>query len=649
MGEGNEKNYYSVYVGNFAFAFNVFLLFASGFCCLYCCGCLYALSVGDLGDLGGGSPTTFFAFDTRVDYKDLGLFRQCYLGTAPPEAMYLGDLGGGNPTEFGHFDGVVNYKDAALFNKCYTADKTVDLPIAYSTEFWFTVPSAVSNDTGKEVWYYVLARVYVPSNLSQQNFFFIADASERVQNVKMDSSLKAGSGGSVNIDLGSLYWGYHYLGFEFVDISGSGSLNFHIATASGQYAWLVRFRICVPNYSQQEIRYNVTTTTWLPGSDYYFLKGFADDYIDDVRLGVGELYNDWQWDMGNYGKIYNWSDGFRYPLGYLDPGAWRNVKFTFGDIWGAGLLDFQYLSYSNQKERIGLPEFYAWCKANVTDPGHLFYLGDDPTQVYPYGNTHTVGRKYSVGSRWNETLKPGISKRFISTSQELCLLDDEAGRDTYTRLQLGFGVGWLEPKFSETTQFGIMINLTRGGLDGHGDTFTWVRLENVKLDVYTPTQSVSIAGLVFRDPQNPSDNIVNLGGTIAVSATAGIASWLVSEAAGAELIGPAGIIVAIIGIAAGKEIYNYVAGHQQESFGISPGGNSTYRQIWYSYMLQIWNPEESMSHIVFVGLGKASPESCGAIKLVLRGEINLTKNFGLSFQRVITTFELGIIIPIFAW
>lgn len=48
------------------------------------------------------------------------------------------------------------------------------------------------------------------------------------------------------------------------------------------------------------------------------------------------------WDMGpTYGAIYAWGDGFCYPLGYLDPPAWRDIEFTFGEIWQAGLLDFQ--------------------------------------------------------------------------------------------------------------------------------------------------------------------------------------------------------------------------------------------------------------------------------------------------------------------
>jgi len=58
--------------------------------------------------------------------------------------------------------------------------------------------------------------------LSGRNFCFVATADYRVQNIKVNGYLKAGSGSSVNIDLGILSGGYHLLEFEFVDVSGGG-------------------------------------------------------------------------------------------------------------------------------------------------------------------------------------------------------------------------------------------------------------------------------------------------------------------------------------------------------------------------------------------------------------------------------------------
>lgn len=68
-----------------------------------------------LGDLGGGTPPAFFAFDGVINAKDLALFFDCLQRVAPLEAMYLGDLGGGVPPSFFAFDGKVDCKDLALF------------------------------------------------------------------------------------------------------------------------------------------------------------------------------------------------------------------------------------------------------------------------------------------------------------------------------------------------------------------------------------------------------------------------------------------------------------------------------------------------------------------------------------------------------
>lgn len=170
-----------------------------------------------------------------------------------------------------------------------------------------------------------------------------------ISNPEMDGS-------SVNINLGSLNSGYHLLEFEFVEIVGSGSLNFHVATASGQPAWLSRFRIYVPNYSENEYKYTVTVLSWFPG-DRFYLKGFADDCIEDVWLDVGHLWRDWEWNNGEYGAFYGWGDGFLYPLGWLGPQS-HAITFAFRNKQ-AGLLDFRYVSVSNEPDLIGNPIFRA--------------------------------------------------------------------------------------------------------------------------------------------------------------------------------------------------------------------------------------------------------------------------------------------------
>jgi len=72
-----------------------------------------------LGDLGTGPPPTFFVFDGVVDAFDYALWKACYDGTAPPEALYLADLGTGPPPTFFVFDGVVDAFDYALWKICY--------------------------------------------------------------------------------------------------------------------------------------------------------------------------------------------------------------------------------------------------------------------------------------------------------------------------------------------------------------------------------------------------------------------------------------------------------------------------------------------------------------------------------------------------
>jgi peptide/nickel transport system substrate-binding protein len=72
-----------------------------------------------VGDLGGGIPPAFFAFDGAVTYLDSALYRSCYLGTASASAILLGDLGGGIPPAFFAFDGAVTYLDSALYRMCY--------------------------------------------------------------------------------------------------------------------------------------------------------------------------------------------------------------------------------------------------------------------------------------------------------------------------------------------------------------------------------------------------------------------------------------------------------------------------------------------------------------------------------------------------
>jgi hypothetical protein len=80
-----------------------------------------SISIGKVGDFGGGVPPTWLNFDGVIDWKDLFLFRDAYLYAKSPLAWpyVLADLGGGVPPEFFTFDDIIDWKDLYLFRQCY--------------------------------------------------------------------------------------------------------------------------------------------------------------------------------------------------------------------------------------------------------------------------------------------------------------------------------------------------------------------------------------------------------------------------------------------------------------------------------------------------------------------------------------------------
>ncbi|MEM2368255.1 MAG: hypothetical protein QXQ50_08505 [Candidatus Bathyarchaeia archaeon] len=232
-------------------------------------------------------------------------------------------------------DGEIDIEDlckvAIIFGKEYYTSTT---PIAYSTSFEFAVP----NDGDTNVWYYILLRFYIPSELSNKIFLLSAGKSvdDAIRNVKVDTLLKQSSqvGGLFSLELGRLEKGYHLLELEYFESTGGGLINFTIKTAQDEYAWMDRFRIYFPNYSDAEYQYTMKTRTYFP-YDQYFLSGRADDYIKSVWVDASELWCDWEWDIGpNYGSFY--AGEFCYPLDYRE--NWRDVKFTFGEICGRRII-----------------------------------------------------------------------------------------------------------------------------------------------------------------------------------------------------------------------------------------------------------------------------------------------------------------------
>jgi hypothetical protein len=296
--------------------------------------------------------------DGKVDIKDLVRVINAF-GSYPghPKWDSQADL---------NEDRKVDIKDLVIVNQNFGNYESPFTPIAYSITFDFAVP----NDGDDEVWYYVLTRVYVPSNLSGQGFYLFPESvNDWIRNVKMNNNLKYSGGHPAcqppaNVSLGVLGQGYHLLEFEFGEQWGYGILRFHVATASGQPAWLSRFRIYVPNYSDTKYEYSVITTTWCSMKDDYFFIGYADDYIDDVCVD-GLVWQDWMWDMGEYGAIYAWGDGFCYPLDNLENNTGLNayqVNFTFGEIWGSGFarLSICFMDKTTRQNRE--PKILCHCK-----------------------------------------------------------------------------------------------------------------------------------------------------------------------------------------------------------------------------------------------------------------------------------------------
>lgn len=475
-----------------------------------------------------------------------------------------------------------------------------ELPIAYSTTFDFTVPAYTGADVGKEVWYYILTRLYVPSGLSGQNFYFVANADDSVQNVKMNGYSKTGSGSSVNIDLGKLGEGYHLLEFEFVDISGGGSLNFHVATGASQYAWLVRFRIYVPNYSDTKYEYPVTTTTWCSMKDDYFLIGYADDFIDDICVD-GLVWQDWMWDMGpNYGAIYAWGDGFCYPLGNLENNTGLNaysISFKFGEINATGLLDFQYISWTKQQDRIGRPKYCA--KVDIVPASEYLIIYESSAWT---------------GSEWIS--HPGRSLRTITTTVEFFVNITEDAKwwgleSNPQRVRVAMILDWLDPlcNVGSPMDIGVYFNITclEGSwpISPYFDASTAVVLPQQDNMMRMPPSA-----LIFNDQSDRSFISPGWAVDFAGGVAGGLTAYFIAKVLGYTVFGPAGAIIGIIAGESVKQLYKFSDNEQLASVK-EVEGNETYRVFQKKRLVG----QTSMCEAFFVRIIPVAATNCGSVKV----------------------------------
>jgi hypothetical protein len=587
--------------------------------------------------------------DAKVDIRDVAIVSKAF-----------GSVFGGanwNPIADVNDDGKVDIKDISVVSKLYgTLYDASSTPIAYSTSFNFTVPS----DGDYPVNYYVLSRVYVNSSLSGQRFYFVASADDGVQNVKLDNSLKAGSGGSVNIDLGTLSKGYHLIEFEFVEVSGGGWLSFHVATASGQPAWLDRFRIYLPNYSNNMHEYTVTTRTCFPIYDNYYLEGFADDYICNFKVDSTQWY-EWEWSTQQE-TINAWEDGFLYPVFNSKETGIFNIEFTFGGRDG-GVLDFQFLSCEYEKARIGNPRFWAQTKITPAgSPEQLVELYDYSTQI-------------SCGSHWCDvngvpTSNP-MDFEFITQAVEL-LMNVSGGlqNSILQKVTLATSLGWIkmDPRENDYYDVGIMFNLTGGDLyfswkegnETNFDQWDWdVWFQLTSLEIWTPQSVAAPEKIVFAN-ETPTTSFVGPDLSIAKSFAGGITTGLLYwgfRMIGGTLAGPFGIVAATAGGSLVEAMFNFfegqkVVGTQQVT------QNSTYLRAEMKDDLYVntetgdgGNKANSGTQAVFIRIRGIDRYHCGAIKIKTKSIVAVRQLIILGGQAVPVEYRMEIeqtfILPLF--
>jgi hypothetical protein len=520
-------------------------------------------------------------------------------------------------------NGLVDLKDMLevkrYYGNCYSISAT---PIAYSTSFEFNVP----NDGDERVWYYVLVRVYVPSDVAGNEFYLSPEAvDDYIRNVKIDNQLKYSGGHPscqppASISLGVLSSRYHLLELEFGEQWGGGGLRFEIATMSGVKAQMDRFRLYVPDYGDAEVKYTVKTTTYFPISDRYFIKGFADDYIDDIKLGGGWLYQDWQW-ASYWTAIYGWGDGFNVPCGYLDPAGWRDVELIYG-VENGGMLDFQILSFTEQRQKIarGTPEF--WASVMVL-PGFTVELKD---------------KKLYAGSQWYSD--PGLSERKIVVSQELYFAKyrDVSPYDLFWDAKVRFDVGiiCLDPVITSETSFGITIKLTYlGGVEKPADN---VWLNGVNMQAKVPTQALKVLGWEFKDIHG-GKSIVNQDFKIATEMSVAVAITLA-----ASYCLPVGAMMGLV--AAGTMvtgIFDFVEGEQEAPFKYR-GYADNYASASIDSMGSV-NTGQSVSEVGFVRVKPAANTHCGFVEVYVRGSVVGGWMGATDHVDVFTTIRFPVYVP----
>jgi len=318
--------------------------------------------------------------------------------------------------------------------------------------------------------------------------------------------------------------------------------------------------------------------------------------------------------MGEYGAIYAWQDGFLYPLGWQT--GWHIITFTYGNVQGTGLLDFQYISWTNQKDNIGKPKF--WTKSFTPSYSDLFYV-EDASAI--------------AGSKW--TSDPGRLLRQISSGIRVRLNTNAQGSSIFypapQEAEVSLILDWLDPSLHAGVpqDIGVTLNLTYTYFIEGSVTYgmpIWfeaqsilVRLTEQGNSFYMPNPS-----LIFNEQSDRS--FIDPTWKVASSAGGMLINFAITPALYYEF-GPAGALTGIILAATSSQLYNFNTSQQLISV-TEDTGTATCRNFTYTDWFKTAEKQEPLSKPIrsicegfFFRVMPTSPSHCGSFSIDLKGNL----------------------------
>jgi hypothetical protein len=587
-------------------------------------------------------PRADLNHDTIASSKDVTIFVDSYNAYGAGGWIPAGDLNG---------DGMVNSHDVTMFVDsyywCNSPGYVFDTPapVANSDYLSMNVPQRPA----ATVWDCLFVKFYVPQAIA--NHFFLLVATNPVggalRNIQVDAAMKDSSQHTESypsIFLGQFSTGYHLLLFEFREPnSGDGSLSLGIGeNQTQQTAQIDRTRILVPSYSGDEVSYTITTQTYFPNSQDFFLCGNTSRSITNIMYNGATRWYDWMWSVSQSDVYYGWGDGFMYPIGNdLIQNVPVPMQFVFHNV-GSGMLDFQYIAQESQSNLVGQPKYYASVSPLKNVGSHI-----TTNSLNLYG-----------GSKWEAAA--GLSRKNI-TAQAVYAVNYNDGTNWFnTNVSFSVGNWWSTWRLdgSQPPDIGIPLNMTvldfNSSLPVGEPYYDWwdFKLTNYSLNL-SSFSNLCIAGM--ENGQFQSNGIINQDYTAATDFAGNIilSSLVFSTSPITIAIGSlVGLSVSGIGTAfalsAGQQIsrYNQVGG--------GPGSTNVQLVSTQDMLSEISNQGVTSSNdLVFIGLSPGSGMHCGLTKIVLAGTLTATYNHWL-ITHSSTCFPIGdveitLYVPWFIW